>query len=224
MKRIFRDEKIIVSSLLAIVILPLFIAIANKIYNSMNTDPIGNSFIVIFNFFFISIAVTGHNTTSAYIYSKDGPSWSINKTMPINPEASLSLRLIYNIVISLFMIIPASIIAFKSEYLANYSVVLFILALVFVAIFHNVISASYDFSHSKNKDKADIGSEIVSSHTAISLIYSIICVAVSAVFLFICLLTTSKNPLLRLFLLWAVLTIILVYYFLRKIHLSYQEN
>lgn len=224
MKRILRDEKIIVSSLLAIVILPLFIAIANKIYNSMNTDPIGNSFIVIFNFFFISIAVTGHNTTSAYIYSKDGPSWSINKTMPINPEASLSLRLIYNIVISLFMIIPASIIAFKSEYLANYSVVLFILALVLVAIFHNVISASYDFSHSKNKDKADIGSEIVSTHTAVSLIYSIVCVAVSAGFLFICLLTTSKNPLLRLFLLWAVLTMILVYYFLRKIHLSYQEN
>ena len=222
--RVLRDEKIIVASLLTVVIVPLFIAVVNKVYNSMNTDPVGNSFIIIFNFFFISIAVTGHNTTSAYIYSKDGPSWSINKTMPVNPEASLSLRLVYNTVISLLIIIPASIIAFKSEYLAKYSVVLFILALTFISIFHNVISASYDFSHSKNKDKADIGSEVVSTHSAISLVYSILCVAISAGFLFICLMTTSTNPLLRLMLLWLVLTIILVYYFLRKIHLAYQEN
>lgn len=222
--RVLRDEKIIVASLLSIVIVPLFIAIANKIYNSMNTDPIGNSFIIIFNFFFVSIAVTGHNTTSAYIYSKDGPSWSINKTMPVNPEASLSLRLVYNTIISLFIIIPSSIIAFQSDYLAKYSVVLFILALMFISIFHNVISASYDFSHSKNKDKADIGSEVVSTHTAISILYSLLCVAASSAFLFICLMKTSTNPLLRLMLLWIVLTIVMVYYFLRKIHLTYQEN
>ena len=224
LKRIFRDEKIIVSSLLTIVIVPLFIAIANKVYNSMDTDVIGNSFIVIFNFFFISIAVTGHNTTSSYIYSKDGPSWSINKTMPVNPEASLSLRLVYNTFISLIVIIPSSIVAFKSEYLAKYSIVLFILALFLISLFHNVISASYDFSHSKNKDKADIGSEVVSTHVAISILYSMICIAFSSAFLFVCLLTTSTNPLLRLMLFWLVLSIILVYYFLRKIHLAYQEN
>ena len=181
--RNFRDEKLVISSIICVVVMPLFSLFANRFYNSFNTRSLGDTLIYIFNFLFIMIVVTSHNTSSSYIFSKDGPSWTVNKTMPVEAKTSLPLRLVYNFIVSLLIIIPASIIFFNSEHAGKRNCLLFILTLVVLSTLHSVLSASYDYSHSKNKDKADIGSEIVGTHTAISLLYrNLFCLICSYLF------------------------------------------
>ena len=222
--RIIRDQKLLVSSIICIVSMPLIAMIVNRFYGAFKTRPIGDVLILVFNYFFIMLVVVSHNTSSSYIYSKDGPSWSVNKTMPVDPRLSLTLRLVYNFVVSLIIIIPSSLIFFGSAHAKNFSAILFILTLIATGTLHSVFSASYDFSNSPNKDKADIGSEIVTAHSTVSLAVGIIIATVVAAFTVILTLKVSSNPQLRLLILSTVLLVIEIFYFIRKIHLTFQEN
>ena len=223
--RIFRDEKLLISTVICIVFMPLFTLLINKVYNSLATSNMGNVFVYIFNFAFILIVVVSHNTTASYIYSKDGPSWSVNKTMPARPEVSLSLRLVYNVLASLLIIIPSSIVLLKNEHLKTIKPGYFIITLFVLALIHIFWSASYDYSHSENKDKADIGSEIVSSHQMVSIGFGLVVVLFSALFIVITtIMGINTKPQLRLLILALFFLALEVFYFLRKIHLTYQEN
>lgn len=222
--RNFRDEKIIISTLICVITMPLLSLVVNRFYGSFNTRAMGDTLIYLFNFVFIMVVVCSHNVTSSYIYSKDGPSWTINKTMPVNPKISLSLRLVYNFIVSLMIIIPSSILFFGTKHSEGRSAVLFVLTIILFATFHSVLSASYDFSHSKNKDKADIGSEIVGTHTGVSLAFGFIITIGMALFILIATITGSSNRELRLFFIGLILLAFELFYFFRKIHLTYQEN
>lgn len=222
--RILRNEKLIITSIICIIVMPLFTILANKIYGSINTRPSGQYYIYAFNFLFILIVTTAHNTSSAYIYSKDGPSWPVNKTMPVNPQVSLSLRLIYNEIASLAIIIPSTIIFFSNYKSKLFSMPAFLITLIVLAIFHSVLSASYDYSHSKNKDKADIGSEIITSHEMVSLGYGLaICIGYLLLMIMFRL-TATVNPDTRILIIALLLLVFEIWFFLRKIRLTYQEN
>lgn len=222
--RILRDEKQIVASLICLTIMPLVTLVVNRVYNSFITQPRGDLFIFIANFVLIFIVAFTHNVSTSYIYSKDGPSWTVNKTMPVDPRMSLFVRLFYNFVISCAIIIPSSIIFLNNFKPKGYDTVLFILTLIALSVFHMVFSASYDFSHSKNKDKADIGSEIISSHELVSLGIGFLITVVSMLFYVIFVFESSTVPQTRLLVLSAVLMTFEILFFLRKIRLTYQEN
>ena len=224
MLRIVRNEKFIVASIISVAMMPLITLIFNRVYNSIPTRQFGDQMIYVFNFFFIFIVAASHNVTASYIFSKDGPSWTVNKTIPANPQVSLTLRLVYNAIVSLAIIIPSSILFFKDYHGETFSVVFFILSLIVLTLIHLFMSASYDFSHSQNKDKADIGSEIINGHEAVSLgmgfIIGLAAVLVHVIFL----ITQSTNPGLRFFILVALALALVVYYFLKKVRVTYQEN
>ena len=222
--RVVRNEKYVVATIVSVAIMPLLTLIFNRVYNSIPTRTFGDQMIFIFNFFFIFIVTSSHNVTCSYIYSKDGPSWTVNKTMPVNPRVSLTLRLVYNFVASIAIIVPSSILFFNSYAGKNQSIVFFILNLIVLSAIHCFMSASYDYSHSKNKDKADIGSEIISGHEAVSLGIAFLFGLGAILFQVILILTSSTNQGLRFFLLLLFVLILVVCYFLKKIRVTYQEN
>lgn len=242
--RIVRDEKLMVATIVCVTVMPLFTLLANKVYGSFNTSPRGDTLIYLFNFIFIFLVVASHNISASYIFSKDGPSWTVNKTMPTNPQLSLTLRLVYNIFVSLLIIIPSSIIFFYHHYwsdggISSYnathfgslrgflnspSITFFILTIFIFGVLHCFLSASYDYSNSKNKDKADIGSEIVSTHELVSLGLAFLIMVVAALFIVIFMLTSTNATQLRLFIIASLITALGIYSFLRKVKLTYQEN
>lgn len=223
--RVVRNERYLVSTLTCITVMPLITLVVNRLYDAFNTDSTGMFLMFVFNFFFILIVVCSHNTSAATVFSKDGPSWTVNKTMPVNPRISLSLRLVYNIFMSLLIIIPSSILFFNwfkgSE---RYSLFLFIITLFILGVFHNVISASFDYSHSENKDKADIGSEIVSSHELVSIAFGFLIGLVYIGIMLIFFITATNKVQERLLIAALLALVIGVFSFLRKVRLTYQEN
>ena len=222
--RILRNEKMIIATLICVVVMPIITILANRIYTSINTRPTGGYYIYVFNFIFILIVCCSHNTSASYAYSKDGPSWTVNKTMPVNPRLSLMLRLVYNILSSLLIIIPASILFYGNFKAQLYSLPIFIITLFILSTFHVILSASYDYSHSKNKDKADIGSEIVSTHEMVSLGYGFGIVVGFLLGMILFNITGTVDPHKRFLILSIVLLVFETWFFLRKIHLTYQEN
>ena len=222
--RNFRNVKLVTATIICVVAMPLISLFTNRFYGSFSTRPIGDTLIYIFNFLFIMIVVCSHNVSSSFVFSKDGPSWTVNKTMPIKPVVSLPLRLVYNFVASIFIIVPSSIIFTKSAHGAGNSSVLLILTCLVISTMHSFMSAVYDFNHSKNKDKADIGSEIIENHSMVSLAYGFI---ISLFFCFhfaICAIKGSTSIQLRSFLLATVLLVVATVYFFRNIKLTFQEN
>ena len=223
--RVVRNERYLISTLTCVVVMPLITLVVNRLYGAFNTDSTGVYLMFVFNFFFILIVVCSHNTTAATVFSKDGPSWTVNKTMPVSPRISLSLRLVYNIFVSLLIIIPSSVLFFNwfkgSE---RYSLFLFILTLFVLSTTHNVLSASYDYSNSPNKDKADIGSEIVSSHELVSIAYGFVIglVFIGMMLIFFTTATTKVQE--RLLFASLLVLLVAVTSFLRKVKLTYQEN
>ena len=242
--RIVRDEKLMVATIVCVTVMPLFTLLANKVYGSFNTSPRGDTLVYLFNFIFIFLVVASHNISASYIFSKDGPSWTVNKTMPTNPQLSLTLRLVYNIFVSLLIIIPSSIIFFYHHYwadggISSYnathfgslrgflnspSITFFILTIFTFGVLHCFLSASYDYSNSENKDKADIGSEIVSTHELVSLGLAFLIMVIAALFIVIFMLTSTNATQLRLFIIASLITALGIYSFLRKVKLTYQEN
>lgn len=222
--RIVRDEKLVVASIISIVVAPLLILLLNKFYGTFQVRLAGRHLINIFNYFFILLIATTHNISSAYIFSKDGPSWNINKTIPVNPKLSLSLRLVYNFVISLAIILPAGIIFISSTNFVATDRVFILISLIILTFFHNLLSASYDFMNSKNKTKADIGSEIVSKHQTVSIVYAILIGLGVCLLAFIMYLTSTSNVFMRITFLALALLILEVFLFFRRIRGTYQEN
>lgn len=231
--RIIRNEKQLVSTIVTAVIVPLIMLLANKVYGAISLSLFGMKLTSMFNYFFVLILVLSHNLTSAYIYSKDGPSWNVNKTMPVDPRKSLIARLLYNAVASVIIIIPGVLIyTTKNDQITPFSVVLIIVSLVLFSIFHSLLSASYDYSNSKDKDKADIGSEIVSKHENVSLVYAIVITIAVVLFIFILNQTTISLPhlklstrvYLRVTLLGTLLVVFEMFMFRKKIKATYQEN
>lgn len=223
--RIIRNEKQIVTTVICLTIMPLFTIVVNRMYLSFNTDNSGIQIIFMFNLLFILIVSCSHNTTSSYIFSKDGPSWTVNKTMPINPTISLMLRLVYNVIISLFIIVPSSIIFF-GEFgpKMTYSPVIFIITIFVLCTFHNIMSASFDYSNSKNKEKADIGSEIITSHELVSVAIAFLICGFSAGAILLFRSTSTTHIQTRLLIIAFVALAVSLFSFIRKIRFTYQEN
>lgn len=231
--RILRNEKQVASTVITIIAVPLVILLANRVYGSISLSLFGIKLTSIFNYFFVLLLALSHNITASHIYSKDGPSWTVNKTMPVDPRKSLTARILYNIVSSILIIVPGVIIyASKNEQITGFATALIIFSMILFSTFHCLLSASYDFSNSKNKDKADIGSEIISTHENMSLLFGFILCVVAVLFIFILNQTTMSLPrvslatriYLRVVLFGLLLVVVEIYMFCKKIKATYQEN
>lgn len=231
--RIVRNEKQVASTLITIVVVPLLILLANRFYGSISMSLIGVKLTSMFNYFFILLLTLSHNITASHIYSKDGPSWNVNKTMPVDPRKSLIARLLYNVSTSVLIIVPSVILYTRlNDQINILATVLIIVSMILISAFHCMLSASYDFSNSKNKDKADIGSEIISTHENMSLLFGIVLTTVAVLLIYIFNSTTISLPNLplavrvyiRMVIFGLALVAVETYIFRKKIRATYQEN
>ena len=89
---------------------------------------------------------------------------------------------------------------------------------------HILLSASYDLMNSKDKTKADIGSEYISKHETVSLAYGLIMAVATAGIGLIMGLTSTLYIFARLLALAIVFFVIEIYLFFKRIRAVYQEN
>ena len=224
--RIVRDEKNLVNTLIAVVVTPIFMLLANKIYSAFSTRYIGDVMIIFFNLLLILIFTFTYNVSMSYVFSKDGPSWNINKTMPVDPRRALSSRLVYNLITSVFVYLPSIIIVYKmcGDLLTKGQCVAMVFLVFMLSTSHILLSASFDLMNSQDKTKADIGSEYVAKHETVSIAYGLIIAVITAGIGLLMGVTSTLHIFTRLIIFASIMLALEIYLFLKRIRAVYQEN
>ena len=222
--RIVRDEKNMIYTLIAIVVTSIFMLLADRFYAALGTRYIGDVMIIFFNLLLILIFTFTYNIKMSCVISKDGPSWNINKTMPVDPRVSLPARLIYNIVTSIFVYVPSIIIFYSIGKITALQCAGMVAICFVLSTAHILLSASHDLMNSKEKTKADIGSEYISKHETVSLAYGLIIAVATAGLGLLMGVTSTLNIFARLLAFAVVFLAIEIFLFFRRIRAVYQEN
>lgn len=162
----------------------------------------------------------------SYVFSKDGPSWNINKTMPVDPRRALSSRLVYNLITSVFVYLPSIIIVYKmcGDLLTKGQCVAMVFLVFMLSTSHILLSASFDLMNSQDKTKADIGSEYVAKHETVSIAYGLIIAVITSGIGLLMGVTSTLHIFTRLIIFASIMLALEIYLFLKRIRAVYQEN
>ena len=160
--RCIRDPHVLSSAVLTIIVCPILILLQNAVYAAINTRLAGDNLIICFNVLIILLFATANNITVSSAYSKDGDALYLNKTKPNKPYEVLVPRLLFNMVISLLVILPSCSIFMARAKLGHISNVFLVLMLIFVTFGHLIWSADIDFINPQNNLYKREGSSVVS--------------------------------------------------------------
>lgn len=144
-KKSFRETDLLSNALIMIVISPIAILALNKVYGAINTRLFGDFLTVAFNVLMILLFTLSTNITVSSVYSKEGGSFYLNKTIPKKPYQILFSRLAFHVVLSLLILIPTSSIFFTFAVISTMDKILLFFAMMLISLIHIVWSAEIDF-------------------------------------------------------------------------------
>ena len=166
-------------SLLCIVIgMPIAIYLLNQIFSAMDTRLAGANMAVAFNVLMILLIALSSSTSIAHIYSEEGASGYLNKTVPRPYLKTLSAKLVVNgIFLTLSIIASVAIFAAFSGYSVWQSILIFlIIELAYIA--HLLWSAELDIMNPQNAQYRMTGTHVNNPNDIKSTIYAFLMAAV----------------------------------------------
>ena len=153
----FRESKFVYNYGMVLVVLPIAILLLNKIFSAMNTRLQGAYMIFSFNILIIMLILLASNNLIASIYSSDGRTAYLMKTLPHNHSRYLFPKLVIPIVISFVSIIVTVIIFGLFNDVKTYNLILLMITLFSFYIGHMMWSAEMDLMNPQNEQYATTG-------------------------------------------------------------------
>lgn len=212
-------------SLLAVVLgMPLAIFLLNKIYSAMDTRLTGAFMSVAFNILMILIISLSSNIEMSHIYSEDGASSYLLKTIPQKNVKTLFSRLVVNL---FFVSISIFISTFIFTSFVNYSFwqsILIFLSLELTYVGHLLWSAELDIMNPQTAQYATTGTH---SNNPNEVKASILSFLISALIAFITYFFISENQFSVWFKILFIATMFCVgriWLYVNKIKVYYKEK
>ncbi len=142
-----RNTTLVRTTLTLLVVAPIAVLTLNKIYAAINTALFGTHLTVAFNILIILLFVLSHNISASSVYSRDGESLYMLKTLPSRPHLLLLSRLGYYAVTTIVLLSVIFGVYLSFAGLAWTDAVLMFLAILMYAFIHILASAEIDFLH-----------------------------------------------------------------------------
>lgn len=142
-----RNTTLVRTTLTLLVVAPIAVLTLNKIYGAINTALFGTHLTVAFNILIIMLFVLSHNISASSVYSRDGESLYMLKTLPSRPHILLLSRLGYYTVSTTILLSVVLGIYFGFAGLVWTDAVLMYLTMLMYAFIHILVSAEIDFLH-----------------------------------------------------------------------------
>ena len=178
-KKNFRDSYVFGANLLTLVVAPMAILLANKVYASTATSLLGEYFIYSFNVLLILLFVTANNINLASIFARDGDAVYFGKTTPLKLFPFLSAKIMLNCLTS-FVVLLFSVIVFAKLNAVETKTAITVFVLLFCAVGGHILwSAEIDIL-SPNIQKFKMHGDLAVSNdeikaTGLSFAVSFIC-------------------------------------------------
>ena len=218
-----RNGELVRTTITLFVIAPILILTLDKIYAAINTALFGTNLTIAFNILIILLFVLSHNISASSVFSRDGESLYMLKTMPKSPINLLFSRLGYYAISSAILITMMLSIFWSFTSVNWFDAILMFLSILMYALTHIVISAEIDFLHPR---MAMFRTEGKASKNPNEIKSTILAFALSFVFFGIVLFFYVKDTnllWLKLFLLTGSVLALRVYLFCYKAKILFRE-
>lgn len=218
-----RNPELVRTTISLLVIAPIGVFTLNKIYAAINTALFGAYLTIAFNVLIILLFVLSHNISASSVYSRDGESLYMLKTMPKKPVNLLFSRLGYYMISTTVLLSIVLSIFIHFSALSWLDAVFMFLALLMYAFTHIVVSAEIDFLHPRSNLYRTEGQASKNPNEIKSIILSFV---LSFVFFGVVLFFYVKDPTnlwLKLFLLSGAVLALRIYLFCYKARVLFKE-
>jgi hypothetical protein len=150
------DPSLMMSIIVTFAILPLFVALLNKIFGAMELNVNGEIYVVVINYLLISIIAMSTNSVIATAYSREGTAFSYNRVYPRKSNFVLFSKLILPMVIGIISLSISCYIFSTLKEIDGTLTVYFALSIIFIYIGHMLFSASLDFTNIRSQFMSDV--------------------------------------------------------------------
>ena len=139
---------------------PMLVFLLNKIFLAMKTREMGDNMIVAFNLLIMLLVVLNANCSISSIFSRDGQSSYLIKTLPSKYTLPIVTKIVPNTLFGALAILVTGPILKLTLPLAVVDVVHIILAIEFIFIAHMFYSAQLDLMNPQSQLYASVGSTV----------------------------------------------------------------
>ena len=143
-----------------LVSVPMLIYLLNKIFLAMKTREMGDHMIIAFNILIMLLIVLNANCSIASLYSRDGQSGYLIKTLPSNYTMPVLTKLLPNTAFGFLAIAATSVILLLTLPLSIGEIVLIIVSIELIYLAHMFYSAQLDLMNPQNQLYASVGSSV----------------------------------------------------------------
>lgn len=155
-----KNTNAIFSNVGILISVPMLIFLLNKIFLAMKTREMGDHMIIAFNMLIILLIVLNSNCSIASLYSRDGQSSYLIKTLPSKYTLPVVAKLIPNTTFGAVAILATAPILKLTLPLATADIIHITLALEFIFLAHMFYSAELDLMNPQNQLYASVGSTV----------------------------------------------------------------
>ena len=155
-----KNTNAIFSNVGILISVPMLIFLLNKIFLAMKTREMGDHMIIAFNMLIILLIVLNSNCSIASLYSRDGQSSYLIKTLPSKYTLPVVAKLIPNTTFGAVAVLATAPILKLTLPLATADIIHITLALEFIFLAHMFYSAELDLMNPQNQLYASVGSTV----------------------------------------------------------------
>lgn len=203
---------------------PMLIFLLNKIFLAMKTREMGDNMIVAFNVLIILLIVLNSNCAISSLFSRDGQSIYLIKTLPSKYTLPVVSKLIPNTVFGGLAILVTAPILKMTLPLALIDVVFITLSIEFIFIAHMFYSAQLDLMNPKNQLYASVGSTVSNPNETKSTLYAFLISFLTAGAIFFLLLEGEGHVYIKLILVSLGVLVYRTWMFFSMLKLYYKEK
>lgn len=207
-----------------LIAVPMLIFLLNKVFLAMKTREMGDHMIVAFNVLIILLIVLNSNCAISSLYSRDGQSIYLIKTLPSKYTLPVISKLIPNTVFGALAILVTAPILKITLPLALVDIVLITLAIEFIFIAHMLYSAQLDLMNPQNQLYASVGSTVSNPNETKSTLYAFLISFLTAGVVFFLLLEGEGYVYVKLILVSLGVLIYRMWMFFSMLKLYYKEK
>lgn len=220
----FRESKFIYNYGTVLIVLPIAILLLNKIFSAMNTRLQGAYMIFSFNILIILLILLASNNLIASIYSSDGRTSYLMKTVPHKYSKFLFPKLLIPLTISVVSTIVTVIVFGLFNDIESYNLILLIISILGFYVGHMMWSAEMDLMNPQNEQYATTG-EVNNNpnerkSTILAFLISFLVFGLSLFFF----MENAKFTWLKIALIGLVFAVSRIYFYFTKIKVYYGEK
>lgn len=223
-KQIFRTPNTFYGILTVAILMPILVLLQNQIFSAMDIRLAGKIMVVAFNVLIILLLMFSSSSNFASLFSREGNSGYLTKTLPVNPTKVLLAKPVFQVVIFSASILASVCIIKAYSTLSSGQATLLFFALLFAYVAHVCWSLEFDLMNPQNRLYQTTGKQLKNPNESKSIILGFVVAGLFAFVTYFLMNENSNTVFLKIFFIGLVFALVRIFFLTKRIKLYYKEK